>query len=192
MWLLQECRRIWALGGSNHAWDDLLKMSASAESFKSFIDPDDPSLLLPEDMPRSIQELCHGSDQVVPQSKGEIVRVILESLAFKNRYLFEQLQKILGRRPQELHVVGGGARNRQLNQFLADALNIPVLAGPYEATAVGNILVQMMANGDLDNLSEGRDLVRRSFSPELYEPKRPDLWDRHYERFLSVTGLTHF
>jgi sugar (pentulose or hexulose) kinase len=189
MWLLQECRRIWSLDGNNDSWDDLLNMAERAEAFKAFIDPDDHSLLLPKNMPLEIQKLCETGDQVVPYSKGEIVRVILESLAFKNRYLFEKLTKILNRRSVMLHVVGGGARNRLLNQFLADAFDVPVMTGPYEATAVGNILVQMIANGELRNLSEGRELVRRSFSGELFEPACPNIWEGQYERFLRVSGV---
>jgi len=191
MWLLQECRRIWSLAGENHSWEDLLTMADKAQEFRAFFDTDDPSLLLPDDMPQSIQQLCNRGNQLAPQSKGEIVRVVLENLAFKNRYLFERLTKIMNWHPQELHVIGGGARNQKLNQFLADALNIPVLAGPYEATAVGNIVVQMMANGELRDLGEGRDLVRRSFSSELYEPKFPEMWEHHYEQYLKVTGLNY-
>jgi rhamnulokinase len=189
MWLLQECRRIWSLEGTEYSWEDLIGMASPAEAFTAFIDTDDPALLLPLDMPLEIQRLCHDSNQVVPHSKGEILRVILESLAFKNRYLFDELTIILTLRPKTLHVVGGGARNRLLNQFLADAIDVPVVAGPCEATAVGNILVQMIANGELRDLDEGRELVRNSFFQERFEPTCPRIWEENYARFKRVTGL---
>jgi len=189
MWLLQECRRIWSQEGIDCSWEVLISMASQAEEFTAFIDTDDPALLLPINMPREIQRLCQTSNQAIPQSKGQILRVILESLAFKNRWLFDRLTGILKVRPNTLHIVGGGARNRLLNQFLADALDVPVVAGPFEATAIGNILVQMIADGELHNLDEGRALVRTSFPTERYEPSRPDVWEDNFMRFKRVAGL---
>jgi sugar (pentulose or hexulose) kinase len=189
LWLARECRRIWAREGENHSWAPLIKMAEQAKPFVAFIDPDAPAFKLPEHMPATLQAVCRHTGQSVPQTKGAIIRLILESLAFKYRYALDKLADILGKRPQVLHIVGGGGRNKLLNQFTANALNSSVVAGPYEATSVGNILGQMIATGDLANLDEGRKLVRASFPTETYTPVDSEVWEEQYDRYLKVTGL---
>ncbi len=190
LWLVQECRRIWAGEVENYSWGELTKMAEQAKPFVALIDSDSPAFKLPENMPATIRTVCRQTGQNVPQTKGEIIRLILESLAFKYRYALDKLVDILGRRPQVLHIVGGGGRNRLLCQFAANALNLPVVAGPYEATSVGNIIMQMIAAGDLANLDEGRKLVSTSFSTETYTPVDSDAWKEQYQRYLKVTGLS--
>jgi sugar (pentulose or hexulose) kinase len=188
MWLLQECRRIWALEGQELSWSDITRLSERADPFTAFIDPDAPEFILPDHMPRTIQDYCRRAHQNVPQSKSEIVRVCIESLAFKYRYTIDKIFDILDKRPTVLHIVGGGAQNKILCQFAANAVNIPVIAGPYEATALGNILLQMIAVGDLADLAEGRMLIDRSFPTEVFLPTNTDRWEEQYHRFLAVTG----
>lgn len=162
LWLVQECQRIWAGAGKHYSWDTLVKMAKQAKPFMAFINSDAPAFKLPEHMPATLQAACRQTGQRVPQTNGEIIRVILESLAFKYRFALDKLADILGRQPQVLHIVGGGGRNKLLCQFAANDLNLPVVAGPYEATSVGNILMQMIAMGDLASLDEGRELVKAS------------------------------
>jgi rhamnulokinase len=189
LWLLQECRRTWGLAGSPPTWEQLGDLAQAAPAFTAFIDPDDPAFLLPGDMPERIQTRCKASGQPVPQSKGEIVRVVLESLAYKYRYTLERVEAVSGQKAQVLHIIGGGSRNRLLNQLSANATGLEVRAGPAEATAIGNILVQMAALGDLGDLEEGRLLVRRSFPCEAYAPQESGAWEANYAHFLSVNGL---
>lgn len=189
LWLAQECRRIWASDGETYSWEALIKLAEQARPFLAFINADAPAFKLPAQMPATLQDACRQTGQSVPETKGEITRVVLESLAFKYRHGLEKLVDILGRRPHILHIVGGGGRNRLLCQFAANALQLPVIAGPYEATAIGNILMQMMAAGDLANLDQGRQLVRASFPPKTYWPADSDVWEAQYRRYLEVTGL---
>ena len=189
LWLIQECRRVWADEGTTHSWQALIKMAEQAKRFSAFIDSDAPMFKLPAHMPTTVQAVCRQTGQRVPQTKGEIIRVILENLAFKYRYAFDNFADILGRRPQILHIVGGGGRNALLCQFAANALNLPVVSGPHEATSVGNIMMQMIAMGDLTDLDEGQHMIRESFSTETYTPVDADVWEEQYHRYLKVTGL---
>jgi len=166
--LIQDCQRIWALEGERHSWDELIALAKDARPFLAFIDPDEPGFLLPEKMPSQIQTYCKRTGQAVPQTKGEIVRVCLESLAFKYRYTFEKLTDILGYSPEVFHIVGGAARNHLLDQFTANALARPVVAGPSEATTLGNLIVQMIGTGDLRDLVEGRRMLHDSFPTESF------------------------
>jgi rhamnulokinase len=186
LWLVQECRRIWNLGGQNWHWDDLNRLAAEAPSLATLIEPDDPGFLAPSNMPKAIQEYCRRSGQAVPASEGAIVRTAVESLALKYRRVLSWLEELVGGRIETIHVVGGGAQNRQLAQATADACQRPVVAGPSEATALGNVLVQAVAAGDVGTLGEGRELVRRSFALDHYEPRDGAAWDEAYQRFLSL------
>jgi rhamnulokinase len=186
LWLLQECRRIWAERGLDLSYDELVRMGEAAPPFAILIDPDDPSFLSPLDMPAAIEAFCARTDQPTPRDKGAIVRCALESLALKYRWVLERIEEMLKRPIGVIHVVGGGCRNRALCQFTADAAGRPVLAGPVEATAVGNVIVQAMALGRLSSLEEGRALVRRSFEVTLYEPAERVPWDGAYDRFRGI------
>ncbi len=188
LWLVQECRRNWARSGQELSYDDLTRLAGQAAPFTAIVEPDHPSFLAPDDMPAAIQAFCRNTGQAVPESKGEIVRTALEGLTLKYRWVLEKLEILLGRRFEVLHVVGGGSRNTLLCQFAADALQRPVIAGPVEATAIGNIAVQAIGSGHLASLDEARQLVRRSFEVTTYEPGAGAGWDEAYERFEQLTG----
>ena len=157
----------------------------------ALFDPDAPGFLSPGDMPARVREACRAADQPVPESEGEVVRSILLSLACKYRLVLERLQRVTGRDVEVVHVIGGGARNRLLCELTADILGRPVLAGPDEATAMGNVLIQARAAGVLGSLAELRAVAAASSEPVAYEPA-PDREgaEATYERFLAVTGLT--
>lgn len=186
MWLLQECRRTWRQEGTALDYDDLTSLATEAAPFGSFILPDDPVFLPPGDMPDRIQSFCTQTGQALPQSQGEIVRCVLESLALTYCDVATTLQKLSGRALPVIHIIGGGSQNRLLNQFTADATKRTVVAGPVEATAAGNVLLQMMALGELGSIAEGRALVRHSFDLETYEPRNADAWEAAYERFQQL------
>ena len=190
LWLLQECRRTWARAaaptGEEFSYDDLTHMAAEADPLQSVVDPDHGDFLRPGDMPARICAFCHKTSQPVPQSKGAVVRCVLESLALKYRWVLERLEEILGRRLEPIHIVGGGTQNQLLNQFTADATGRQVVTGPIEATAAGNVITQAMALGHIASLEEGRQVVRNSFDLATYEPTGRSEWENAYGRFLIV------
>lgn len=187
MWLIEECRRRWAgAGGQLMPYAELLAEAARAPAFAALIDPDDASFLLPDDMPAALAAYCERTHQVSPAGRGATARAIYESLALKYRYTLDQLETLLGHRVDAIHIVGGGSRNALLCQFTADACDRPVLAGPVEATAIGNVLVQMLAMGELASMSDAREVVRRSFPITEYQPREPVRWMEAYERFTRL------
>ncbi|MBZ5593975.1 MAG: rhamnulokinase [Acidobacteriia bacterium] len=186
LWLLQECRRAWALTGREYSYEELATMATSAPPFAAVIDPD--AFLEPDDMPAKISAHCHATGQQAPESAAAIARTIFESLALRYREVLESLESLVGRRLNTIHIVGGGSRNRALNQFVADACGRTVIAGPAEATAMGNVLIQAMGAGELSGLSAVREIVRRSTSLEVFTPKPEGQWDRAYDNFRKVTG----
>lgn len=171
MWLLEECRREWARQGVHTDYDDLLAEASASPAFRSVVDVDAPGFVAPGDMPGRIAETCRRHGQPVPETPGQFVRAILESLALKYRNVLADLAGITGSRPEVLHVVGGGSRNELLCQYAADACGIPVVAGPVEATAMGNAMMQSIASGSIANLAQGREVVRRSLALKQYEPR---------------------
>jgi rhamnulokinase len=172
LWLLQECRRSWEKQGDRLDYIELSKLAGEAQTLKCRIDPDDPFFLHPPDMPEAIQEYCERTNQPVPDAKGEFVRCILESLAFKYRNVVDRIKTITGKRIERLHIVGGGSQNDLLNQLTSNACGIPVAANPVEATALGNIIVQALAKNILPSLQKARELVAHSFPVKWYEPVR--------------------
>jgi rhamnulokinase len=188
LWPLQECRRLWAEQGSDFSYDELAEMAEAAPGFSAVIDPDNTMFLNPSDILAAIRGYCTDTGQAPPQDRGSVVRCILESLALKHRWVLERIEKMQGRPVSVVHVVGGGSQNRLLCQFTADATGRPVVAGPAEATAVGNIIVQAMALGHLSSAAEGRALVRRSFDTERYEPRERAPWDGMYDRLVAILG----
>ncbi|MGQ9629400.1 MAG: rhamnulokinase [bacterium] len=188
LWLVQQCRQTWASRGESYSYDELTQMADEETPFQAVIDPDHSEFLRPGDMPARIQEYCRNTGQPVPSSKGAIVRGILEGLALKYRLQLERLEQILGRRLSPIHIVGGGTKNRLLNQLTADATGRPVLAGPAEATTLGNVSMQLLSLGKIGSLWEGRDLIRRSFPLEAFEPRIEwkEAWDQAYHRLLSL------
>jgi rhamnulokinase len=184
LWLLQACRREWAASGHDHTYDELLAAARTEPgAFQSLFDPDHPAFFHPSTMAGAIADYCRQTGQSAPRGPAGYSRAILESLAFKYRTVLESLEELTGVRFEELRIVGGGSRNRLLNQFTADALGRPVVAGPVEATALGNIAVQMLAAGVVGSLAEARQVIDRSFPVERFEPLEPDRWDAHYGRF---------
>lgn len=186
LWIVQECRRVWQAGGQAISYDEITAAAAAADPFRALINPDWPEFLKPGDMPARIAEFCRRTAQPVPETRGEFIRCALESLALKYRQILESLESVLGHRLEPLHILGGGTKNRLLNQFAADATRRTVVTGPVEATAAGNILVQAIALGELASLAEARAVVRRSFDVAVYQPANPGPWDAAYDRFLSV------
>ncbi len=169
LWLVQECRRAWSAAGTDFLYEDLTRMAAVAQPFVARIDPD--AFPDPGGMPAKIQAWCAASGQRVPETPGEITRTILESLAFRYLDVLESLERLLGRRLGTIHIVGGGSRNKFLNRLVADITGRRVVAGPAEATAAGNILIQAIASGQVANLAEAREVVRRSFPVEVFLPR---------------------
>jgi rhamnulokinase len=188
LWLVQECRRTWAARGEELSYEELTGLAEKAPRFSVVIDPDHPAFARTGDMPARIGEFCRQTGQKPPADKGNIIRTALEGLAFRYRSVLSKLEELTGGRLEPLHIVGGGSKNRLLNQFAANALNRPVVAGPVEATSAGNILMQMIGTGDLASLTEGRELIRRSFETERYEPLDAESWNQAYQRFLKVEG----
>ena len=186
LWLVQECRRAWASAGQEYSYSELTRKAAEAPAFRSLVDPNSAVFLSPGGMPGRLQRYCLEHGQPAPQSVGEFVRCALESLALAYRKVIGQLEQTLGYSLEAVHIVGGGSQNRLLNQFTADATGKPVIAGPVEATAIGNLLVQAMAMGRLSSLAEARQLVRRSFPLEVFEPDRQDAWAEAYERWQKL------
>jgi sugar (pentulose or hexulose) kinase len=182
MWLLEGCRRTWMRDQTTVDYDVLMNRAGQAEPFRSIIDPDDGLFMNPPDMPGAIIEYCRRTDQHVPRETGEFVRCILESLALKYRYLIDKVNCMVSRPIEVLHIVGGGSRNELLDQFAADATGLPVIAGPVEATAIGNIILQLLAKGELHSLKEARELVARSFPCQTFEPRDRERWNEVYHQ----------
>ncbi len=186
LWLLQRCRKSWADDGREYGYDELVRLAEEAEPFRSIINPDDPSFLNPPDMPKAIRQFCRNSGQPEPQTSGQFVRVIFESLALKYRIIIERLNNVLDNPIEILHIVGGGSQNPMLNQFAANATRLTVKAGPVEATALGNVMMQAIAAGALKSVEEGRKLVSRSFPVTTFEPRNQELWEQQYKRALKL------
>ena len=186
LWLLQQCRSTWAAQGDSAGYEELARMAGEAAPFTAIIDLDDESFVPPGNMPARVGAYCRRTGQRAPRSKGEVVRTVLEALALRYREVLAGLEEAVGHRIDTLHIIGGGARNGLLNQFTANSIGRRVIAGPVEATAVGNIIVQMVAMDDVDSLTAGRDLVRRSFELETHDPGDRASWDEAYERFLRL------
>ncbi len=186
LWLVQECRRAWERAGTTYDYSHLARVAVEATPFRSLIDPDDSSFILPADMPAALADYCRRTGQPAPSGPGAFVRCALESLALKYRWVVECMEQMLGRSIEVIHVVGGGSQNQLLCQLTADACNCLVLAGPVEATAIGNLLMQARGLGLVGSLSEAREIVRRSFGVITYEPKQPETWAEPYARFRQL------
>jgi rhamnulokinase len=183
LWLIQECRRDWAKGGKDYDYGMLGELAAQAAPFVSLINPADPRFVSPDDMPAKKAAFCRETAQPVPETPGAFVRCALESLALFYRITLRQLEKLIGKKIERLHIVGGGSRNHLLNQFTANALQIPVIAGPSECTALGNVLLQAIALGHLPSLPAAREVVRNSFEMAMVKPQDAAEWDKAFARF---------
>jgi rhamnulokinase len=185
LWLVQQCRKAWE-GARALSYDELTRLAGEAPPFRALIDPDDPVFLNPADMPEAIRTFCAKTGQNPPDTEASFIRSILESLALKYRLVIDQMEQVIGHSIERIHIIGGGSRNRLLCQFAADATGRPVSAGPAEATAVGNILVQALALKLVGSHEGMRTIVRDSFEPEEYEPRQDAAWRKAFERFRTV------
>jgi rhamnulokinase len=190
LWLVQECRWTWANQGEDYGYAQLTTLADQAKPLASLIDVADETFFAPGDMPARIQSACRASGQPLPESVGEIVRCALESLALEYRLVAERLDELTGKYLPVIHIIGGGAQNTLLNAFTANATGRRVVAGPVEATALGNILVQAVAGGYLSSIADGRALVRRSFPVTTFEPELSPGWDAAYQRYLRLKPRT--
>lgn len=186
-WLVQELRRVWRVeDGADVPWPELDAATEAAPSFAAFIDPDDPSFYNPTNMHDAIVAFCDKTGQTAPQERGALARLVYESLAMKYRYVNEQICGVTNTTTKVVNIVGGGTRNVMLNQFTADALGLPVCAGPEEGTAVGNLMVQAVAMGVINSLADAQPIIRNAFPIREYQPQDSDAWDQAYEKFLQI------
>ncbi|MBI3875279.1 MAG: rhamnulokinase [Verrucomicrobia bacterium] len=189
LWLVQECRRAWARAGQDFDYATLTALASAAPPFAALINPADARFLAPENMPATIAEFCRETGQSEPRTPGAFIRCALESLALLYRRTLRQIEELLGTRIERLHVVGGGSKNALLNQLAANACGVPVFAGPAEATAIGNILVQAIALGQLPSLAAAREVVRNSTAIQVFRPCDTAKWDEAavlFEKFFST------
>ena len=182
LWILQQCQATWRAEGTDYSYNDLVQIARQAPPLKAIINVDDPCFLPPGDHPRLIREWCQAHGQPIPATHGEIVRCVLESLALKYRAVLATLRQVSGQQVDALHIVGGGARNALLNQFTADATGLPVVAGPIEATVLGNAAVQLIALGELDSIAQARQIIAGLDNRGTYAPQPTSQWDDAYQR----------
>ncbi|HZR65697.1 MAG TPA: rhamnulokinase family protein [Terriglobales bacterium] len=191
LWMLQCCRQAWKAQSQVYDYRELMEVAEREPAFAHLVDPDEESFLHPENMPEAIDRFCAKTQQAKPASPGAYARTVIESLAFKYRQVLDDLERVMCKRIDQIRVIGGGSKNRLLNQFTADAAGRRVLAGPAEATALGNIAMQMLATGAASSLKEVREVVARSFPTEVYEPRETDKWERHAARFQHYTEMVY-
>ncbi|MAT71885.1 MAG: rhamnulokinase [Planctomycetaceae bacterium] len=183
LWLLQECQRVWGAKGEDYSWDELTRLAAEAPALRGAIDTNDPRLVAPKNMPNTLAELAREAGQPVPETPGQTIRLALESLALRYRQVHRMLESLTGKSLETIHIVGGGTQNRLLCQMTADACGRPVAAGPIEATAIGNVMMQAIAAGDVADVAQAREVIRNSFDLVHYEPQHTDRWDEAAEKF---------
>ena len=188
LWLVQQCKRAFDARGRKYEYAQLAQMAAKAPALRSIVNPDDSRFLNPPDMPKAIQDFCRETKQPVPKTEGELVRCAYESLALKYREVLGWREELTGNRIEVFHVVGGGSKSAILNQFTADACQRPVITGPVEATALGNLLVQVRASGELSSLAEMRDVIRKSSEVATCQPGKSTAWEDASARFADLRG----
>lgn len=188
LWLVQECKRHWEANGLNLGYAELTQMALNADPFWAVIDPDDETFLKPGNMPDRITLYCKKSGQKEPDSPGQIMRIILESMAFNYRSTIDQLEKLTRQPLDTIHIVGGGVKNQLLCQFTANACRRECIAGPVEATAVGNIIIQAISMDFIPSIPEGRQWIKRSFEPVSFQPVDVDRWEEAYQTYKKITG----
>jgi len=188
LWIADQCRASWRAHGVDYSHAQLLSMAEDADPFCALIDPDAPVFLPPGDMPARIHAYCQQRQQSPPSSDAEVMAAVYASLACKYRLVLEQLSAVSGRAVDCLHIIGGGARNGLLNQMTANATGLPVIAGPVEATALGNGIVQLIALGELGDVAQARQVLRETGRAVRYEPRDIGAWNAHYARFCALTA----
>lgn len=188
LWLIQESRRQWMREGQEYSYAELEKLALACEGFKCFIDPDSPEFGVMGDIPGRVREYCRRTGQYVPETVGEVVRCIYESLALKYRLTFDGIRDCTGKEYGSINVVGGGVKDGLLSQMTADACNVNVYAGPVEATVLGNVAVQLMASGDIKDIAEARRIISSSFELKSYAPEDTAEWESAYIKFKNLVG----
>jgi rhamnulokinase len=188
LWLVQQSRAAWARDGEHYDYPALAALAEDAPAFRAWINPNDLRFYAPANMVEEIRQACAESGQPVPTGVPDVMRTILESLAFTYRAAIDRLERIKGIRVPALHIIGGGSQNVVLSQWTANALGRPVITGPVEGTTMGNLLVQLMALGEIKDLAEIRQVVRNSTEVITYQPRDAAAWEDAYGRFLQVTG----
>ncbi len=189
LWLVQECRNQWLRAGDQYDWGELMALAEQAEPFRSIVDPDHADFFnTPNDMVGALRKYCARSGQPEPETVGQVVRCCLESLALRYRRVFLDLEELAGHSLSVIRVVGGGSQNRLLNQFTADACQRPVVSGPAEATALGNVMVQAIATGHLADVAEGRAAIAASIAQEEFLPGPAGVWDDAFSRFEQLVA----
>lgn len=186
MWLLEQCRKEWEAQGNAYTYPQIVEMAQSVEELQYIIDPDDSSFANPESMETAISEFCKKTEQKCPENHAQYVRCIFDSLAIKYRYVLKKLQNVAPFPINKLHVIGGGAQNKLLNQLTSDAIGIPVIAGPVEATAIGNIMMQAKGLGLVDTLQDIRDVIKGSSNTEIFIPKSSEEWHKKIEAAATL------
>jgi rhamnulokinase len=186
LWLVQQCKRSFDAAGRNHDYTQLVQLAARTKPLRSLVNLNDPRFLNPPDMPKAIQEFCRETKQPAPKTDGELIRCCYESLALKYRETLDSLEELTGNKIEVIHIVGGGSQSKILNQFTADACQRPVVAGPVEATAIGNLLTQVRGSGELGSLAEMREVARKSSNVLCYEPAPALAWNEAAERFAAL------
>ena len=186
LWIVQECQRFFGENGTNHSITDLIRLAEEARPLQFLINPNAEVFFSPGNMPEKVMSYCGLHGQGVPETPGEIIRCVFESLAFHYRYVIEELEEATGRHFPTINVVGGGCQNQMLNQITANVSNRLVYGGPSEATAIGNVVVQMLAMGAIHSIEEGRQVIRNSFDIKEYKPDDPDFWDEKYQDYLQA------
>ena len=186
LWIADQCRATWKAAGKDYTFAQLTAMLEGADPFKAFIEPDDPVFLAPGDMPARVIEFCRASGQPPPANDAEVMATVYASLACKYRYALEQLIAVSGHDVGRLHIIGGGSQNAQLNQMTANAIGRPVIAGPAEATAIGNAIAQFIALGELEDVAQARLMLSETLNTARYEPENTRAWDDHYKRFCAL------
>ena len=186
LWLIQESRRQWIREGKEYSYAELEKLALECEPFKCFIDPDAPEFAPMGNLPRRVKEYCEKTGQYVPQTVGEIIRCIYESLALKYRYTFDGIKECTGKDYDRIHVMGGGTKDKLLLQMTAQSCNVNVYGGPIEATALGNVAIQLMSTGAIKDIKEARKIIAKGESLKLYEPKDNADWEKAYEDFKNI------
>ncbi|MFO7657941.1 MAG: rhamnulokinase [Bacteroidales bacterium] len=186
LWLIQECKRCWDNQKQEFTFPDLVKMAEKAEPFRSLVDPDNSTFLNPQDMPTALADFCKSTGQPVPENPAQYARCVFDSLALKYRAVIDSLKVISDKKIEKIHVIGGGSQNELLCQFTANATGLPVVAGPAEGTAIGNIMVQAMGLGHVKSLAEIRQTIKNSFEFKSYQPQNFDAWDKAYDKFKKI------
>ncbi|WP_164215264.1 rhamnulokinase family protein [Virgibacillus sp. YIM 98842] len=186
LWILQETKKQFEKEGRKYSYDEITRLAEESASFRSFIDTDHPDFQLPGDMPSKIKAFARKTNQPIPETDGEIFRTVYESLALKYRYVFEEIMECTNKQFNQVHIVGGGSQAEILCQMVANASNIEVLAGPVEATVIGNSAVQLISQKVFKNVSEARDVIKKSFDVKSYQPDQHEKWNLHYDDFKNI------